>query len=81
MSFQNLLVHQIWYRVFCGCYILKTTIAGMKYSEIYLFLFIFVLFIYSLSRVDKNHDFFEKNQKKSGDFYLNQKFDVFRFKH
>ena len=40
----------------------------MKYSEIYLFLFIFVLFIYSLSRVDKNHDFFEKNQKNLGIF-------------
>ena len=47
---------------------LKTTIVAMKYSEIYLFLFIFVLFIYSLSRVDKNHDFFEKNQKNLGFF-------------
>ena len=41
----------------------KTTIAGLKYSEIYLFVFIFDLFTYSISRVDKNHDFFEINQK------------------
>ena len=47
---------------------LKTTIAGLKYSEIYLFICIFDLFTYSISRVDKNHDFLKINQKNLGFF-------------